>query len=276
MKRLYPLLNVFQAMFLVCWSVVWISLALVVLMVTLNPDAPLAMARRFWGPGLRWGALVKIEREPLPLGVDWSKPHIFVMNHQSMFDIVVAFITIPVNIRFVAKQVLKYVPFLGWYMWATGMIFVDRGNREKAVKSLAEAGARIRGGANILAYPEGTRSLDGRILPFKKGPFVVALKAGVPIIPVAIVGSGTCLPKGGFNLRAGTVRVKFGQPIPTAGLGDDDRDRLMHQVRDAMIDLNLAIGGPGGDREAAIAAVGREGVAEANTASTKPMSSTGT
>jgi 1-acyl-sn-glycerol-3-phosphate acyltransferase len=261
MQRLYPLLNVLQALFLVFWSVVWISAALVVLIVTMNPDAPLAMARMFWGPGLAWGALIDIQRDPLP-DVDWDQPHIFVMNHQSMFDIVAAFIAIPVNIRFVAKEVLKYVPFLGWYMWATGMIFVDRSNRTKAVKSLAAAGQRIRDGANILAYPEGTRSTDGRILPFKKGPFVVALQAGVPIIPVAIDGSGRLLPRGGFRLRKGVVRVKFGQPIPTAGLGDDDRDALMHRVRDALIDLHTAIGGAGGDKQAAIAAVGQEGVAE--------------
>jgi 1-acyl-sn-glycerol-3-phosphate acyltransferase len=261
MRRLYPLLNVLQALFLITWSMFWISAALVVLLFTWNPDAPLAMARHFWGPGLRWGALITIERDPLP-DVDWSQPHIFVMNHQSMFDIVAAFICIPSNIRFVSKKILQYVPFLGWYMTATGMIFVDRSNRTKAVKSLAVAGEKIRAGANILAYPEGTRSTDGNILPFKKGPFMVALSAGVPIIPVAIEGSGRLLPRGGFNLRKGVVRVKLGAPIPTAGLGHDDRGALMHRVRDALIDLHVSIGGKGGDKGAAIAAVGQEGVAD--------------
>jgi len=262
MKSLgWLVLNVIQAIYTALWSAFWISLALIALIATLNPDVPLAMARRFWGPGLAWGALVKVQREPLP-DVDWSKPHIFVMNHQSMMDIVVAFMTIPVNIRFVAKHVLKYVPFLGWYMAATGMIFVDRSNRERAVRSLEAAGKRIREGANILAYPEGTRSRDGRILPFKKGPFVVALKAGVPIIPVALEGCGRTLPADGFKVRPGVVRVKFGEPISTAGLTDDQRDDLMHRVRDALIDLQVSIGGPGGDKSAAIAAVGQEGVAE--------------
>jgi 1-acyl-sn-glycerol-3-phosphate acyltransferase len=251
-RRLYPLFNVVQALFLAGWSTVWIAVALVVRIVTGSADASLAMARQFWAPGLRWIGRITIDREALPEGIDWAQPHVFVMNHQSMLDIVVAFIAIPVNIRFVAKQVLKYVPFLGWYMWATGMIFVDRSRRAQALMSLARAGERIRDGASIIAYPEGTRSLDGRIHAFKKGPFVVALKAQVPIVPVAIEGSGRCLPKGRFRPRGGTVRVKIGQPIPTAGLTDVDRDALMHRVREALIDLHRSIGGAGGEPRPAV------------------------
>ena len=258
MKALWLIANVFQGLFTALWTAFWISLALMALIFTLNPDVPLAMARKFWGPGLLWGARAKLRVEPLP-NVDWTRPHIFVMNHQSMIDIVCAFVAIPANIRFVAKQVLKYVPFLGWYMWATGMIFVDRRNRESAVRSLDLAGERIRAGANILAYPEGTRSRDGRILPFKKGPFVVAMKARVPIIPVAIEGAFRVLPADGFAVRPGVIRLKFGEPIETASLADGERDVLMKRVRDAIIDLSMSIGGPGGDREHAIAQVGKEG-----------------
>jgi len=274
MKLYWFIANIFQGLFTACWTAFWISCALVMLVLTLNPDVPLAMARRFWGPGLLWGARAKLAIEPLP-NVDWSQPHIFISNHQSMIDICAAFVAIPVNIRFVAKQVLKYVPFLGWYMWATGMIFVDRSNRERAVRSLALAGERIRGGANILAYPEGTRSRDGRILPFKKGPFVVALRAGVPIIPVAIEGAGRVLPADGFGVRPGTIRVKFGEPIPTAGLTDDQRDQLMRQVRDAIIDLTASIGGPGGDKATTIAKVGRECEAEDAKPKSKALEKTG-
>jgi 1-acyl-sn-glycerol-3-phosphate acyltransferase len=257
MRWLYPILNVLQALFLAVWSVFWISLALVLTILTFNRNVPLAMARRFWAPALIWATGCRFKVDALP-NVDWSKPHIFVMNHQSMLDIPCAFAALPVNIRFVAKQVLKYVPFLGWYMWLTGMIFVDRSNRTKALRSLALAGARIRGGANILAYPEGTRSRDGAILPFKKGPFVLALEAGVPIIPVAIEGSGRVLPSDGFRIRAGEVRLKIGMPIETAGRSPQQRDDLLREVRDAIISLSRDLGGPGGDAEA-IAAVGVEG-----------------
>jgi 1-acyl-sn-glycerol-3-phosphate acyltransferase len=183
--------------------------------------------------------------EPLP-EVDWSKPHIFLMNHQSAFDIPVAFAVIPVNIRFIAKHVLKWIPFLGWYMAGTGMIFLNRSNRREAMRSLKLAGERIRAGSNILAFPEGTRSKDGRILPFKKGSFVLAVEAGVPIIPIAVEGTRGMLPKGSIRLRRHSLRVKVGQPISTAGIKGAERETLMNQVRDVIIQLHRDIGGEGG------------------------------
>jgi 1-acyl-sn-glycerol-3-phosphate acyltransferase len=237
----YLLLNAFQLAFLLFWSALWISLALVALLVTFNRALPLAMARRFWAPGLLTFAFAKLQRAPLP-DFDFAQPHVFVMNHQSMLDIPCAFAGIPANVRFVAKHVLKYVPFLGWYMWATGMIFVNRSDRTQSVKSIAEAGARIRGGVNILAFPEGTRSKSGDVLPFKKGAFILAIEAGVPVVPVAISNSGRILPTGTFSIRPGTVRMKIGAPIPTAGRGLDDRDALAKEVREAIIALKRELG----------------------------------
>lgn len=256
---LYPLMNAGQALFLAFWSVLWISVSLFLRVVTLDTRAPLGVGRHLWAPGLRWIAGATIVRDPLP-DADWSRPYVYVLNHESMFDIVVAFIVLPSPVRFIAKKVLAWVPFLGWYMWATGMIFVDRRKHDEAVRSLDRACVRIREGASILAYPEGTRSRNGRILPFKKGPFVVAMRAGVPIVPVAIEGTARVLPCDGFRLRGGTIRVRIGTPIPTAGLADSDRDRLVRQVRDALIDLHVQIGGNGGDREDAVAAAGFEGL----------------
>src|SRR5690554_2100474 len=162
------LINCAQAIFLAVWTAFWITAALVVLLLTFRRDLPLHMARTCWAPGLLWvgGARVEVEGGE---GIDWSKPHIFLMNHQSAIDIPVAFTVLKTPLRFVAKRVLASVPFLGWYMWATGMIFVDRERSTRAVQSLQRAGERIRAGASILAYPEGTRSRNGRIQPFKKG-----------------------------------------------------------------------------------------------------------
>ncbi len=240
----YLLLNAAQAVFLVLWSVLWISLALVLTLLTLNRSVPLAMARRFWAPALIWAAGCTLRVDPLP-GIDWDKPHVFVMNHQSMFDIPCAFAALPVNLRFVAKKVLKFVPFLGWYMWLTGMIFVNRSKRSSAVRSLSAAGARVRAGASILAFPEGTRSVDGGILPFKKGAVMLALEAGVPIVPVAIEGSGDALPSGGFRLRPTEVRLKVGTPISTASWSVEQRDQLVSAVREAVSALNRELGGRG-------------------------------
>ncbi|MBF5043712.1 1-acyl-sn-glycerol-3-phosphate acyltransferase [Aggregicoccus sp. 17bor-14] len=257
MTLLLAPLHLLQLVFLALWSVFWITLSGVAGLLTLNKDVPLAMARRCWA-SMHWritGSSLSVE--PLP-DVDWSKPHIFVMNHQSMMDIPCAFAAIPANIRFVAKHTLKYVPFLGWYMALTGMIFVNRSDRRKAMASLTLAGERIRAGANILAFPEGTRSKDGRILPFKKGPFLLALEAKVPIIPVAIDGTGQVLPAGSFRLRRSAIRMKLGRPIETAHRARSERDALLVEVRDALIQLQKDIGGAGGVPEA-IADAGTEG-----------------
>jgi 1-acyl-sn-glycerol-3-phosphate acyltransferase len=247
----YLFLNLFQTLFLVVWSVFWITLAFVCAVLSWNGDVPLAMARRFWAPGLLWISGARVELEPLP-PLDWRQPFIFVMNHQSMLDIPLAFAGLPANLRFVAKHVLRYVPFLGGYMWMTGMVFVDRSNRSQAVASLRAAAARIRNGVSILAYPEGTRSLDGRIRAFKKGVFVLALEAGVPVVPVAIEGTGKVLPTGGMKIRSGVVRMKVGTPIVTAGRGPQERDALIAEVRAQLIQLSLDLRGKGGDADARV------------------------
>ncbi len=237
---LYPLLNVLQALFLAGWSALWISVALVTAIVTRDQEAALSMARRFWAPGLRWAAGARVVVEPFP-NIDWTRPHVFVMNHQSSLDIVAAFLVLPINLRFVAKHVLKYVPFLGWYMWATGMIFVHRGKRGASMGSLRDAGARVRDGANVLVFPEGTRSRDGGLLPFKKGAFVLATTAGVPIVPIAIEGSGRCMPAGRFRVRPGVIRIKVGEPIPTTGPLKGEIEPLVRQTRDAIAGMMAAL-----------------------------------
>jgi 1-acyl-sn-glycerol-3-phosphate acyltransferase len=252
--------NFIQMLFTFAWSAFWISAAGVVTVVTLNRSIALIMARRCWAPALIWASGTRLKVDPLP-DIDWKAPHIFVMNHQSMIDIACAFAVLPANIRFVAKSQLKFVPFIGWFIWMTGMVFVDRSKRSKAVASLEKAGARIRAGATIIAYPEGTRSPDGRILPFKKGPFVLALAAGVPIVPVAIEGTHRVSPKDApWKLRPADVRMKVGTPISTVGRTSEDRDALLHEVRAALIALNRELGGQGGV-DADVAAAGLEGVA---------------
>jgi 1-acyl-sn-glycerol-3-phosphate acyltransferase len=257
MKLLYPIINVLQFIFLAAWGAFWITLAGLLMVLTLNGNVPLMMARRFWAP-MHWRiAGSRMIVEPLP-DIDWNRPYIFLMNHQSALDIPCAFAALPVNIRFIAKHVLKYVPFLGWYMAMTGMIFINRSNHREAVKSLERAGERIRSGKSVLAFPEGTRSRDGLILPFKKGPFVLAIEAQVPIVPVAIDGSFQSMPRGWIWLRRHDIRVKVGQPIETKGLKNEDRDALLRQVRGAIIQLHREIGGKGGHIEE-IAERGREG-----------------
>lgn len=259
MKRLFTIaLNALQWGLFGLWSFFWMSAA--ILRGSLpprDPNIPLSWARRFWGPGVIFLTRCNLIRHP-GFAAAPGAPYIYVMNHQSMLDIPVAFVSVPQNFRYIAKKSLKPIPFLGWYMSATGMVFIDRKNHQSAVRSLDEACQKIRDGISILVYPEGTRSPDGSILPFKKGPFVMAIQAGVPIVPLAIEGSYRTVGRGSARLAPATVHFKAGAPIPTAGLTLDDRDRLMKTVRDALIDLHVSIGGRGGDKLTTVSPEGPE------------------
>lgn len=243
--------NFAQALFLVSWTALMISAALLALALTWSTRAPLWMARHCWAPPLLKVAGAQLEVSGLE-HIAGLRSAIFMSNHQSMIDIPVAFAALPVNIRFVAKRVLLFVPFLGWYMWAMGMVFVDRGRRAQAIRSLQRAAALVRNDAFVMTFPEGTRSLDGRTLPFKKGLFVLAMEAGVPIVPMAIEGAQQVLPTNGFQVRPGKIRVALGEPVQTAGRSLEERDALIHEVRSRVIDLNCSLGGAGGDRDDAV------------------------
>jgi 1-acyl-sn-glycerol-3-phosphate acyltransferase len=225
------------------WSIFWISAALLLGALRRDPVLPLRFARKFWAPGMIRLAGARLQVQPLP-DVAWDRPAIYVMNHQSALDIPVAFAVLPVDLRFIAKHTLRRVPFLGWYMAWTGMVFVDRRNSAQAIASLNAAAARVRDGVSLLAYPEGTRSLDGSIRPLKKGPIVLALQAGVPLVPMVIEGSGVVMPSRLRPLRPGPVRLAVGRPIPTEGMGPEDRDVLLAKVQAALVQLYATLREP--------------------------------
>lgn len=226
------------------WSIFWISAALLLGTLRRDPSLPLRFARRFWAPGMLRFSGVDLRVEGAPDAMHGG-PAIYVMNHQSTLDIPAAFAVLPVDLRFIAKHTLRPIPFLGWYMSWTGMVFVDRTNSTQAVGTLNAAAARVRGGISLLAYPEGTRSRDGRILPFKKGPFVLALQAGVPVVPIAIEGSVRVMPSGLKPLAPGVVRMAIGAPIPTADLSMDQREELVRRARDAVVALHASLSARG-------------------------------
>ena len=225
------------------WSIFWIPAALILGTLRRDPSLPLRFARQYWAPGMLWlaGADLRVQGSPAAVA---DRPAIYVMNHQSSLDIPAAFAVLPVDLRFIAKHTLRKVPFLGWYMSWTGMVFVDRRNSTQAVNSLTAAADRLRNGVSLLAYPEGTRSREGRILPFKKGPFVLALQAGVPIVPIAIEGSMRCMPANLRPFRPGIVRMAIGAPIETAGMPMDRRDELVQHARDAVLALHTSLASP--------------------------------
>ncbi|MGQ0508623.1 MAG: lysophospholipid acyltransferase family protein [Myxococcaceae bacterium] len=249
--------------FIYCVSLlIGVPLALVLMLVTWDTSASIWVARRLWSPTLLWAGGAKLEVFGAE-NVDPSRPTIYISNHQSTIDIPTLFLAVRVDLRFIAKKELQYVPLLGWYMMLAKFVFIDRGNRQRAVASMDRAGERIRSGISIVAFPEGTRSDDGRVLPFKKGPFALAIKAGVAVCPVTIEGSGNLMPKSRWTITPGPIRVKIGAPIATHSLTEGDREKLMKQVRDTIIDQSLELGGKGGDKQDVVAQKGSDGVGRA-------------
>jgi 1-acyl-sn-glycerol-3-phosphate acyltransferase len=172
--------------------------------------------------------------------LDPKQPYVFMANHASSLDIWAAFVAVPRRLRFIAKKQLGRIPLFGWVMHAGRFIFIDRGNSKAARRSIDEAGRRIHDGDSVLIFPEGTRTRDGALLPFKKGGFHLAVKAGVPIVPVALRGTRALMPAGSYLLRAGTVTVVIGEPIPTEGLSDEARASLHERVRSVVEQMLVA------------------------------------
>jgi len=138
---------------------------------------------------------------------------IFVANHSSHMDIPAMFLASPVPLYFIAKKELSKVPFMGWYMRLVGMIFIDRSDKDKAYQSIAKAGELIKKGRTVMTFPEGTRSKDGKLGSFKRGSFILAKEAKIPIFPVGIKGSYEIIQPGKFKIKSGTIEVIFGEAI---------------------------------------------------------------
>ena len=163
---------------------------------------------------------------------------VFVCNHQSNFDAPFVFARIPKHIRFVAKQELYRIPIFGNALKAMGNIRVERTGTEGDRQRLEAAIEQVRTRTSILFFAEGTRSIDGKLRPFKKGAAILAIDAQVPLVPVAVAGAHEITPKGGLWVRSGRPLVlRVGKPIPTAGLTREDRDTLTVQAHDAVARL---------------------------------------
>lgn len=189
---------------------------------------------RHWSRGLLWAGNTTFERiGHLP---EKASPFIIMSNHRSHLDGPALLVTLkPVSFRFLVKWELAYVPFIGAGFWAIGMVFVKRGNRESARKSIDNVVKRVARGGNVVVFPEGTRSrgLDGsEMLHFKKGGFIMAQKGGVPILPVGIAGSAEIYGHGWFARQwKGHIVINVGKPIETTGYSEDQIDALADCVR---------------------------------------------
>jgi 1-acyl-sn-glycerol-3-phosphate acyltransferase len=169
------------------------------------------------------------------LGLDKINPartYVFMSNHISNLDPPLTLPLIPRRTSVMVKKELFKVPILGHIMTLGALVPVDRGNRESGIVAVRDAVRAIEQGLNMTIYVEGHRSFDGKLLPFKKGPFYLAEECRVPVVPITISGTEDCMPKARFAIRPGTVTIQFHDPIEPADFGD--RDYLMSKVRAAI------------------------------------------
>ncbi len=219
---------------LAVWGLLAIPVGLVALPWTVLTRDPSLLYR--WGTaigsiGLRAaGVRTRVRYDaPLPDG-----PCLFLSNHASNLDPpLLAAVLLPRRTAMLIKRELLRIPLLGWGMQLAGFVPVARsGSVEDAKRSLEQAGLVMRSGVSMTVFAEGTRSPDGRLLPFKKGPFFLAKESGVPVVPITLIGTGTLLPKGALRLLPGVVEVVFHRALDPKSF--PDREALRIAVRDAV------------------------------------------
>lgn len=183
-----------------------------------------------WGRILCWANWTRVD----VMGRDKVSPgqaYVIMMNHQSHFDILAFYGHWGRQFRWVMKEELRKMPFLGWGCVALRNVFVDRTDRAKAIASLRAARPLFDQGISVLIFPEGTRGHEDRMRDFKKGGFMMALDMGLPILPVTIRGTREIVPTGSLRVCPGRVQITVHEPVETSGMDPSDRDRLMETVR---------------------------------------------
>ncbi|MEW6757551.1 MAG: lysophospholipid acyltransferase family protein [Acidobacteriota bacterium] len=193
---------------------------------------------RFWSWAILKSAGVTLRVEGLER-FERGRPYVLVPNHASNFDIYSMILALKGRYyRFIAKKEVLYLPVFGWALWAGGFPIVDRRNNARARRTMARLAERMRRtGLSLISFPEGTRNkTDAILLPFKKGPFVLALDLQAPILPISIRGARRVQSRHGFWFSPGEITVVFHEPIPTEGLGYETRDSLRDRTRDIILE----------------------------------------
>lgn len=194
---------------------------------------------------LRLGG-IRVETSGLEHVEPWSA-QVVVSNHQSLFDILALFAALPVRLRFIAKMELSRIPLFAGAMRQAGHVFIDRCNLRQALRAMRAAGGRMREeGVTLCIFPEGTRSTSGRLQPFRKGSFVLAIETGTRVVPTAIEGGAAVLPRGGVLVRPRPIRIRCAPAIELERLEREDRDALLDETREAIAGMLEALRGERG------------------------------
>jgi len=193
---------------------------------------------RIWSGLVLWIFNVKVEVVGKE-NIDFGRNYIYISNHASAMDIPALIRGIPDQIRFLAKQELGKIPLWGWLLKYGGYILIDRRNPKRAMRSVQRAIEKIKSGVSVLVFAEGTRSCDGKLLPFKRGGFMLAIRAKTPIVPVTIIGSHKIMQKHKLEINPGTIKILLDKPISVDEFdGREGEEKLMELTRD-VINRNL-------------------------------------
>jgi 1-acyl-sn-glycerol-3-phosphate acyltransferase len=182
-----------------------------------------------WARTILWGNSIRVNVQGLE-ALDTSKAYVFIPNHSSFFDIFVLLASLPVDFKFIFKEEIMRVPILGSAMKRAGYISIARSSPAKSRQTIKNAIEMAKEGTSLVIFAEGTRSTDGRLQPLKRGAFQLALGSGCPIVPVAIKGTHSIMPKGNFTLRKGAITMQLGSPIPTADYTRHTMPALLERV----------------------------------------------
>jgi 1-acyl-sn-glycerol-3-phosphate acyltransferase len=226
-----------RAVVMLFWTLVWTLVGIITVVVDPTGRLFMYLARVGWARQVLWLGGVRPEVRAAA-GFSRAGIYVVVSNHASQLDIPVLFLGLGLPIRFLAKRSLFFIPLFGWSLWLARFVPVDRGRSRKARRSIDRAARRIRKGPSLAVFPEGTRSPDGQVREFKSGAFVLAIRSGVPILPVAVRGTFEVVPKTRIAVRPGPVELVIGTPIPTAGLGLEAKDALRRRVREVVVRMH--------------------------------------
>jgi len=228
------LTSILKLVVLIPWTMVIVVVAIVAIILTMNSRTGMWVAQRIWTPFILF--VVGVEMNVTGLEhIKKDKNYIILANHTSNLDIPMLSSALPMIFYYVAKKELQRVPFLGWGMTAAGIIFIDRKNKSKAIRSMRIAANKIKKGKSIMIFPEGTFDGSTQLLPFKKGAFHLAMHAQTDILPIAIVGADKLWPEDtNLKIKSGKVELRIGKPISAKGLTKDDIDDVAIKAKQSI------------------------------------------
>ncbi|MBD3637157.1 MAG: 1-acyl-sn-glycerol-3-phosphate acyltransferase [Crocinitomicaceae bacterium] len=228
------ILSIIKLIFILIWSLFAIVVATITYVFTWSPKIPVILAKHLWSRIMLFflGARVQVTGKE---NIDKGKHYVIIANHSSYADIPTLFRTLPLYLRFIGKDELRKVPFLGFYMKLSGMIFINRRNPRKARESIIEAAKIAKSGENVVIFPEGTTIEEDTIAPFKRGTTILAMEAESAILPVRIRGTHKAWPgTSNLKIRGGRIKVNIGKPIPFDQFKDKNNTELLKELRETI------------------------------------------